>query len=69
MQDAQAEFALPGDIGAIEAVMPNADGAGYYRFALDAADAAALLARGTRLPDREALVLADSIKGASPPAV
>jgi aminopeptidase N len=63
VQDAQAEFALPGDIGAIEAVMPNADGAGYYRFALDAADAAALLARGTRLPDREALVLADSIKG------
>ncbi|MGE0582231.1 MAG: M1 family aminopeptidase [Steroidobacteraceae bacterium] len=63
MQGGTATLAVPGDIGAIEAVMPNADGAGYYRFALDARDAAALLARGASLPDREALVLADSIKG------
>ena len=63
MREAGATLALPRDIGAIRAVMPNADGAGYYRFALAAPDAAALLARGPRLPDREALVLADSIKG------
>jgi aminopeptidase N len=58
-----ATMALPTDIGAIDAVMPNAAGAGYYRFALDATSAAALLARGTSLPDSEALVLADSVKG------
>ncbi|MCW5571484.1 MAG: M1 family metallopeptidase [Steroidobacteraceae bacterium] len=63
MRGRHATMGLPQGIGAIDAVMPNAGGAGYYRFALDEASAAALLARGTSLPDSEALVLADSIKG------
>ena len=63
MKEATATLAMPGDLGAIDTVMPNAGGAGYYRFALDARDTAALLARAATLPDREALVLADSIKG------
>jgi len=63
MGEQRATLALPQDIGAIAAVMPNADGAGYYRFALDTASAAALLERGAALPDSEALVLADSVKG------
>jgi hypothetical protein len=56
-------MAIPEDIGAVTAVMPNADGAGYYRFALDDRDSAALLARADGLPDREAMMLADSVNG------
>jgi len=40
-------------------VHPNADGAGYYRFALGGAPLRSLLAIGATLPPREALVLAD----------
>jgi aminopeptidase N len=63
LQGAQASMQIPRSIGALQAVMPNADGAGYYRFVLPAADTAALLQRGASLPDREALALADSMRG------
>lgn len=46
------------------AIMPNADGAGYYRFALSSDDQAKLLALGLQLQDREALALADSLQAA-----
>jgi len=60
---ASATMAIPEDLGAVTAVMPNADGAGYYRFALDDRDSAALLAGADRMPDREAMMLADSVNG------
>jgi alanyl aminopeptidase len=40
---------------------PNADGAGYYRFALEATWLDALVAGSSSLPASEALVLADSL--------
>lgn len=43
------------------ALMPNADGAGYYRFSLDAAGWDRLIAAAATLPEREAMVLADSL--------
>ncbi len=61
--DASATMAIPEDIGTVTAVMPNADGAGYYRFALDDRDSAALLVGADRLPNREAMMLADSVNG------
>jgi hypothetical protein len=45
-------------------VHPNANGAGYYRFAVDADLWQALLAMAQRLPAREAITLADSAAGA-----
>jgi aminopeptidase N len=63
MTGAAATMAIPQDIGAVAAVMPNTDGAGYYRFALDDRDSAALLQRAGNLPDREAMMLADSVEG------
>jgi len=45
-------------------LMPNADGAGYYRFALDEQSVDRLLAIAAALPDREALALADSVAAA-----
>lgn len=42
-------------------VLPNADGAGYYRFALEKSHWQALLAEFGRLPAREALIAADSL--------
>ncbi|MEO6409792.1 MAG: M1 family aminopeptidase [Burkholderiaceae bacterium] len=45
-------------------VMPNAGGAGYYRFALGAEDAAALEANFDRLDEREQRAYADSIDAA-----
>ena len=47
-----------------KALLPNAGGAGYYRFALDDAAFDALAAYATRLPEREAAVLADSVGAA-----
>ncbi len=57
-------LALPpaGDGDAI--VHPNADGAGYYRFAIDGAPLRALVSIGATLPAREALALADSAAAA-----
>jgi len=45
-------------------VMPNADGTGYYRFALDDAGWQALIENAADLPAAEALVLADSLDAA-----
>jgi len=45
-------------------VMPNADGAGYYRFALDEAGWRGLMVDFDRLNQKEALVVADSISAA-----
>src|SRR6478672_1033484 len=41
--------------------MPNANGAGYYRFRLDDAGWDALIAAAPTLPGREALAFADSL--------
>jgi len=53
-----AEATLPAGTGPL---MPNAGGAGYYRFRFDAADWDALIAAGATLPGMEALALADSL--------
>lgn len=45
-------------------VMPNADGAGYYRFALDDGGWSTLMANIGRLSQTEALALADSLSAA-----
>lgn len=54
-----------GRIGPVTGTAPwvagNADGAGYYRFDLPAADWSRLLAAGARLPAAEAMTAADSI--------
>jgi aminopeptidase N len=42
-------------------VLPNADGAGYYRFAMDDAGWQSLIDNALSLPPAEALVLADSL--------
>jgi aminopeptidase N len=42
-------------------LLPNANGAGYYRFRLDSADWDPLIAASSSLPGREALVVADSV--------
>ena len=51
-----------GATGAI--IHPNADGAGYYRFAVDAGTFKGLLAAVPKLPAREALSFADSVGAA-----
>ena len=43
------------------ALIPNAAGAGYYRFRLDAANRDRVIAAATTLPAREALAVADSL--------
>lgn len=45
-------------------VMPNADGSGYYRFALDEAEWQALIENGADMAAAEALALADSLDAA-----
>jgi alanyl aminopeptidase len=45
-------------------LLPNADGAGYYRFALDESWWAGLISGVPDVPPAEALVLADSLDGA-----
>lgn len=63
VETAAASLALPAD-ACPEWVMPNAGGAGYYRFALDEAGWDALIARRDRLGDRELRALLDSISAA-----
>jgi aminopeptidase N len=53
-----AEATVPAGTGPL---MPNAAGAGYYRFTLDAAGWDGLIAAAARLPGMEALALADSL--------
>jgi aminopeptidase N len=62
--DAPARLTAPPEVGPVLAVLPNSDGAGYFRLALDDGNLRALLARAATLPDGEALVLADSVNGA-----
>jgi alanyl aminopeptidase len=50
--------------GCPRSVMPNADGAGYYRFALDEAGWQDLINNAASLEAAEALVLADSLDAA-----
>ncbi len=57
---AEATVKLPAE-GCPTFVMPNADGAGYYRFALDEAGWRALMANFSRLNEIEALAAADSL--------
>jgi hypothetical protein len=52
----------PEAVGAV--IHPNADGAGYYRFAVDAGTFKGLLAAVPKLPPREALSFADSVRAA-----
>lgn len=47
-----------------DSIMPNADGTGYYRFALDEAGWRALIENAAGLEAAEALVLADSLDAA-----
>ena len=63
VETAEAEVALPP--GACPAwVMPNADGAGYYRFTQPAAESRALEAAFAELNDREQVMAADSADAA-----
>ncbi|WP_133064349.1 M1 family metallopeptidase [Sandarakinorhabdus cyanobacteriorum] len=57
---ADEQMAVPALAGA-GPIVPNADGAGYYRFTLDPAGWDALIAGLAALPEREAMVAADSI--------
>jgi alanyl aminopeptidase len=58
---AEATVTLPGAAACPAFVMPNADGAGYYRFALDSGGWQALMANFGRLNEAEALAVADSL--------
>ncbi|MCA8904779.1 MAG: hypothetical protein KDA43_08110, partial [Hyphomonas sp.] len=51
---------IPLDDGCADWVMPNAGGAGYWRFIADADDAAALRANFTALDAGEQMMLLDS---------
>lgn len=56
-----ARLALPAPV---TTVMPNADGAGYYRFAMNAEAMQRLVDMAADLPDTEALALVDSLGAA-----
>lgn len=57
----EADATLPPLIGTSAALVPNAGGAGYYRFSLDDSGWDRLITAARSLPEREALVVADSI--------
>lgn len=63
LREASARVPLEGK-ACPSVVMPNAGGAGYYRFALDDAHWRALVAAFPALSQREGLVLADSLSAA-----
>lgn len=63
IQGADAEFALDAP-RCPDWVMPNADGAGYYRYALGADDQARLDAAFDRLSEAEQRMVADSLNAA-----
>jgi len=52
---------LPPLVGTAAALMPNAGGAGYYRFSLEPAGWDALIAAAPTLPERDAMAMADSL--------
>lgn len=56
-----ASTAVPPLVGTAAALVPNANGAGYYRFSLDQDGWDRLIAAAAALPEREAMVVADSI--------
>jgi aminopeptidase N len=58
LETASATMPAPAGSGAL---MPNAGGAGYYRFRLDPAGWDRLIATAGTLPTKEALALADSV--------
>ncbi len=57
----EASATLPPLVGTSPALMPNANGAGYYRFSMDQAGWDRLIAAAPTLPGREAMVFADSL--------
>lgn len=57
----EASATLPSLVGTSPALMPNADGAGYYRFSMDQAGWDRLIAAAPSLPGREAMAMADSL--------
>jgi aminopeptidase N len=61
LQSTSTELELP---EGVTAVMPNADGAGYYRSSLDESALGQLTEIAATLPDREALALTDSLVAA-----
>lgn len=63
MRDEKALMPLPGT-GCPAYVLPNAAGAGYYRFALDDEGWRALTSNLSRLSETEALAFADSLSAA-----
>ena len=62
IREPTAELALP-DAACASAIVPNADGAGYYRFSMPGAEWDALLAAFQRLPASEQLATIDSLRG------
>lgn len=60
MSGAKATIDVAADVRPV-AIMPNAAGAGYYRFALEPAALEALLAHAMSLSEGEGLALADSV--------
>ena len=58
---ADASATLPPLVGTSPALMPNANGSGYYRFSMDQAGWDRLIAAAPTLPGREAMVFADSL--------
>ena len=60
MSGEKAALELPADLKEV-AILPNAAGAGYYRFSLEPAALSMLLARANSLSEGEGLALADSI--------
>jgi len=63
LEGASGTLAVPASLRGAT-VHPNANGAGYYRFSVDAALWQRLLALAGRLPPREAVTLADSASAA-----
>jgi alanyl aminopeptidase len=63
LEKAKTSFALE-TTGCPSFIHPNADGAGYYRFALDDNGWSALIERSAQLNAAEALVLVDSLDAA-----
>jgi alanyl aminopeptidase len=59
---ARQAFSVAGDCP--DWYLPNADGAGYYRFSMPAPEFAALTARAAALPPAEQMIYADAIKSA-----
>lgn len=57
----EASATLPPLVGTSPALMPNTNGAGYYRFSMDQAGWDRLIAAAPTLPGREAMALADSL--------